>query len=160
MLLKTQIGCKIFSCCVIGIALVTLPVFFACAPLRDSVLKDVEQNYTISGFLDVNTYQVFCPLGEADERLASCSATMLEGLVSYKRKYDNEASRRRTHTDFTPFATPENINDKDIERWKNFYRRLMENHTRIVYEQYKEGKITGVFRLRTEGLIYRVQNVR
>lgn len=130
-----------------------------CTPLRDSVLKDVERNYSTVGFLDVDTYQIFCPLLSEGDRVQKCKEALLNGLVAYKERYEHEANQRRTHTDFTPFITTEKISNADRERWRTSFSVFMKNHTRLVYEEYKNNSFSGVFRLRIKDLIYRVQEV-
>ncbi|WP_157210512.1 hypothetical protein [Turneriella parva] len=141
---------------VFSILIFTLTAF--CAPSRDTVLSDVERNYRATGFLDTNTFQVRCPLGEGEIRLAECNALMIEALVEYKERYDREAFARRMHQDFLPFVKPEEATDADRQQWRTFFESLVVGKTRLVFENRAGEKYEGTFRLRLKDLIYRVQN--
>ena len=129
----------------------------ACTPSRDSVLKDVERNYTATGFLDTDTFQVKCALGEGAAPLEACDAKLLDDLVSYKERYDREAFARRMHTDFAPFMKPADPAEEIRLKWRAFYKALAENHTRVVHERQAGDGFDATYRLRVKNLIYRAQ---
>jgi len=132
----------------------------ACTPSRDSVLKDVERNYTATGFLDTETFQVRCPLKEEGNATELCETKLVDELVAYKERYDREAYQRRTHPEFLPFVTtPANAaaNEAVTAERRAFYRSLTEKHTRLVQERQTATGFEGTYRLRLKNLIYRVQ---
>lgn len=129
---------------------------FACKPSYDSVLKDVERNYNATGFLDPNTFQIRCPV---DAGLAVCRQKLTSELLAYKERYDREASARRMHQDFLPFHTHGVVADSSRAEWARFYEELAKNRTRLVYEKRSGDNVEGIFRLRLNDLIYRVQRV-
>ncbi len=137
------------------ILILTLTTF--CAPSRDTVLSDVERNYRATGFLDTNTFQIRCDLGEGAARLTDCHLLMVEALVEYKERYDREAFARRMHQDFLPFVKPEEVSEADRESWRRFFTGLVEGKARIVFENRSGEKYEGTYRLRLKDLIYRVQ---
>lgn len=131
-----------------------------CSPSRDSVLKDVERNYTATGFLDTETFQVRCPLQEQGNAAELCEAKLVDELVAYKERYDREAYQRRTHPEFLPFVTtPANAaaNEAVIAERRAFYRSLAASHSRLVQERQTATGFEGTYRLRLKDLIYRVQ---
>jgi hypothetical protein len=133
----------------------------ACAPSKDTVLSDVERNYTGSGFLDTDTFQIACPLPAAgDDRLGICRQKLIAELVEYKERYDREAFARRMHQDFLPFFRPAEVTDAQREEWRRFYHVLAEGRSRIVFERATGDGFEGVYRLRLRDLIYRVQKVK
>jgi len=142
-----------------SVSLVILILAFTtlCAPSRDTVLSDVERNYRATGFLDTNTFQVRCVLGEGDARLNECNLLMVEALVEYKERYDREAFARRMHQDFLPFVKPEEATDADRTRWRAFFENLINGKSRLVFENRSGEKYEGTYRLRLKDLIYRVQ---
>lgn len=129
----------------------------ACAPSKDTVLRDVERNYTGTGFLDTDTFQVKCRLSDEGDRVAPCRQKLVEELVLYKENYNREAFARRMHQDFLPFFRPIEVTEADREAWRRFYHVLSEGRTRIVFEKASGDSYDGVFRLRLKDLIYRVQ---
>lgn len=129
----------------------------ACTPSRDSVMKDVERNFTASGFLDTETFQVRCGLGEGEAMLAGCEAKLLDELVLYKERYDREAYQRRTHPEFQPFVTSTAADEAARIRWREFYRGLAAKRMRLVFERQTASGYEGTYRLRLKDLIYRVQ---
>jgi hypothetical protein len=138
-------------------------IFFlaACAPSKDTVLSDVERNYTASGFLDTDTFQVICPLPVGKEdRLGTCRQKLIAELVQYKERYDREAFARRMHQDFLPFFKPADVTEAQREEWRRFYHVLAEGRTRLVFERSTGEGFEGVYRLRLKDLIYRVQKAR
>lgn len=138
-------------------------VFFfvtACAPSKDTVLSDVERNYTGVGFLDTDTFQIICPLPSGEDRLAICRQKLIAALVEYKERYDREAFARRMHQDFLPFFRPAEVSEAEREEWRRFYHVLAEGRSRIVFERVTGEGIEGVYRLRLRDLIYRVQKAR
>lgn len=146
-------------------ALCIIPFVFlfvtACAPSRDTVLSDVERNYSGSGFLDTETFQISCPLPVVgDDRLAVCRQRLIAGLVEYKERYDREAFARRMHQDFLPFFRPAEVSDAQREKWRRFYHLLSEGRSRLVYERVAGDAFEGVYRLRLKDLIYRVQKAQ
>ncbi len=135
-------------------------IFFlaACAPSKDTVLSDVERNYTGAGFLDTDTFQISCPLpAGSEDRLAACRQKLIAELVQYKERYDREAFARRMHQDFLPFFKPADVTDAEREEWRRFYHVLAEGRTRLVFERSTGDGFEGVYRLRLKDLIYRVQ---
>lgn len=139
-------------------------VFFfvtACAPSKDTVLSDVERNYTGAGFLDTDTFQITCPLPDGSEdRLGTCRQKLIAELVEYKERYDREAFARRMHQDFLPFFRPAEVTDAQREQWRRFYHVLAEGRSRIVFERAAGNGFEGVYRLRLRDLIYRVQKAK
>jgi hypothetical protein len=132
-----------------------------CAPAKDTVLSDVERNYTGTGFLDPDTFQIICPLPAAGEdRLGLCRQKLINELVQYKERYNQEASARRMHQDFLPFFKPAEVTDAEREEWRRFYHLLVEGRTRLVYEKSTADGFEGVYRLRLKDLIYRVQKTK
>jgi len=131
----------------------------ACKPSFDSVLKDVERNYTATGFLDPDTFQIACPVDDGADRLATCRQKLTEALVAYKERYDREAYSRRMHQDFLPFITHSNVTAEARAAWAQFYSTLAADKARLVIEKRSGERLDGVFRLRLKDLIYRVQNV-
>ncbi|MCX7633879.1 MAG: hypothetical protein N2Z22_11165 [Turneriella sp.] len=130
----------------------------SCVAVHDTVLSDVERNYTRVGFLDTDTFQVRCELpAEGSERLAQCHETLLDTLVQYKENYEREAAARRMHADFMPFFEAPPINPEQRAGWRRFYEQLVQGKTRLVFERRLAGNYEGVYRLRLPGLIYRVQ---
>ncbi len=142
---------------VLPIVVFSLTLTTFCAPSRDSVLSDVERNYASTGFLDPNTFQIRCVLGEGESRLAECREKLVVALLDYKERYDREAFARRMHQDFLPFVKPAEARDADRELWRGFFTGLIESKTRIVFEVRTGDKYEGVYRLRLPDLIYRVQ---
>lgn len=128
-----------------------------CSPSRDTVLKDVERNYTATGFLDTETFQVRCAFGEGASRLEACDTKLIQELVAYKERYEREAYQRRTHPEFQPFITSGKVQDEAREKWRGFYRSLAEKRTRVVFEKQADDGFEGTYRLRLKDLIYRVQ---
>ncbi|GAB4444405.1 MAG: hypothetical protein OHK0011_26470 [Turneriella sp.] len=130
----------------------------ACAPSKDTVLSDVERNYTRTGFLDTDTFQITCPLpARSEDRLGICRQKLIAELVEYKERYDREAFARRMHQDFLPFFRPAEVTDAQREEWRRFYHVLAEGRSRIVFERAAGDGFEGVYRLRLRDLIYRVQ---
>lgn len=138
-------------------ALVMLAALCACAPARDTVLKDVERNYTATGFLDTETFQVRCTLDGEKMLTDSCATKLIEELVLYKERFDRDAFAKRMHPDFRGFLKPEEATDAMRAAWRITYRRLASDRTRIVFEARKGDIIEAVYRLRAQNLIYRVQ---
>jgi hypothetical protein len=130
---------------------------FFCSPSRNTVLKDVERNYTATGFLDTDTFQVRCAFADGASRLEACDTKLLEDLVAYKERYDREAYQRRTHPDFLPFVTKSEVAAAAREKWRAFYKSLAEKRTRVVFERQGDDGFEGTYRLRVKDLIYRVQ---
>lgn len=143
----------------LAVILLFVSMFFpACAPARDTVLSDVERNYTSAGFLDTDTFQIICPLAVGGvDRLAACRQKLIAELVLYKERYDREAFARRMHQDFLPFFKPADVTDAEREEWRRFYHVLAEGRTRLVFERSTGDGFEGVYRLRLKDLIYRVQ---
>lgn len=137
------------------ILIFTLTTF--CAPSRDTVLSDVERNYRSTGFLDTNTFQIRCILGEGAARLTDCHLMMVEALVEYKENYDREAFARRMHQDFLPFVKPDEVTEAERAAWRAFFAGLIDGKTRVVFEARSGEKYEGTLRLRLKDLIYRVQ---
>jgi hypothetical protein len=137
----------------------------ACAPARDTVMRDVERNYKGSGFLDTETFQVLCSVKNTNEasnpasseRLGACQRKLIEDLVAYKEQYDSEAFSRRLHLDFRAFLQPKPVSDDQRTSWRGFYEKISAGKTRLVYEEREGENITGAYRLRLKDLIYRVQ---
>jgi len=140
---------------VLSVVIFTLTTF--CAPSRDTVLSDVERNYRSTGFLDTNTFQIRCMLGEGAARLTDCHLLLVEALVEYKENYDREAFARRMHQDFLPFVKPDEVTDAERAAWRAFFEGLIDGKTRIVFENRSGEKYEGTLRLRLKDLIYRVQ---
>lgn len=137
--------------------LLSLMVLF-CAPVKDTVLSDVERNYTATGFLDTDTFQILCPLSLArEESLAACRQKLIAELVLYKERYDREAFARRMHADLLPFFEPEEPNAAQREEWRRFFHVLSEGRSRVVFERARGDGFEAVYRLRYKNLIYRVQ---
>ena len=138
-----------------------LALLICCAPSRDTVLKDVERNFTAVGFLDTDTFQVRCLLAEAEgaARLEPCHDKLIGELVAYKERYDREAFARRMHQDFLPFSKPIEASTESRDKWRAFYVSLAVNRTRLVFEKAVASGVEGAYRLRTKDLIYRVQRV-
>lgn len=130
----------------------------SCTPSKDTVLRDVERNYHSTGFLDTETFQVKCPLGESEDRLAVCRQKLIAELVQYKEDYNREAFARRMHQDFLPFFRPAEVTEAEREEWRRFYHVLSQGRSRLVFEKLGSAGYEGVFRLRVRDLIYRVQN--
>ena len=141
----------------VSFVILILAFTIMCAPSRDTVLSDVERNYRSTGFLDTNTFQVRCVLGEGDARLTECNLLMIEALVEYKERYDREAFARRMHRDFLPFVKPDEATEADRTRWRSFFEGLVNGKTRLVFENRSGDKYEGTYRLRLKDLIYRVQ---
>lgn len=131
----------------------------SCTPSRDSVLKDVERNYTASGFLDTETFQIQCTLDTKwAERESHCRKKLIEDLVSYKAGYDHATYLKRMHGDFQPFVKPAEVSETVRSQRREKFSALCDDHARIVLE-YRSGDIThAVYRLRAKNLIYRVQS--
>ena len=138
------------------LAALLLPAM-ACKPSYDSILKDVERNYVATGFLDPDTFQIRCPLEDSGDRLQLCRERMTRELVAYKERYDSEAYARRMHQDFLPFHAPAPVSEEKRLHWVRFYDELARNRSRLVNEQRSGDRFEGIFRLRLEDLIYRVQ---
>lgn len=132
--------------------------FQACKPSYDSILKDVERNYVATGFLDPDTFQIRCPLEDGADRLVQCRDRLTAELVAYKERYDREAYARRMHQDFLPFHEHAPVNEEKRASWARFYGELARDRSRLVYEKRNGDRVEGIFRLRLEDLIYRVQN--
>jgi len=135
-------------------------IAIGCAPSRDSVLKDVERNYTATGFLDTSTFQVQCSIdSKSDDRESLCRKKMVDELVGYKEGYDNAQYLKRMHGDFQPFVKLAEVSDAMRQARASEFQTMCDSHARIVYE-YRSGDITlAAYRLRTKNLIYRVQSV-
>ncbi|MFO1471996.1 MAG: hypothetical protein U1F27_13290 [Turneriella sp.] len=129
----------------------------ACKPSYDSILKDVERNYVATGFLDPDTFQIRCALEEQGDRLTQCRARLTAELVAYKERYDREAYARRMHQDFLPFLAHAPVSEEKRAGWAHFYDELARDRSRLVYERRSGERMEGIFRLRLEDLIYRVQ---
>lgn len=129
----------------------------ACKPSYDSILKDVERNYVATGFLDPDTFQIRCPIEEEGDRLQQCRSRLTAELVAYKERYDREAYARRMHQDFLPFLAHSPVTEEMRATWAHFYGELARDRSRLVYEKRAGEKVEGIFRLRLEDLIYRVQ---
>ncbi len=129
----------------------------ACKPSYDSILKDVERNYVASGFLDPDTFQIRCVLEEEGDRLQQCRERLTAELVAYKERYDREAYARRMHQDFLPFLAHAPVTDQQRTAWSRFYEELARDRSRLVFERRSGDRVEGIFRLRLEDLIYRVQ---
>ena len=133
----------------------------ACAPSKDTVLSDVERNYTGAGFLDTDTFQITCPLpASSEDRLGICRQKLITELVQYKERYDREAFARRMHQDFLPFFKPADVTDAEREEWRRNYHVMAEGRTRLVFERSTGDGFEGVYRLRLKDLIYRVQKAK
>ncbi len=133
----------------------------ACAPSKDTVLSDVERNYTGTGFLDTDTFQITCPLPvSGEDRLGICRQKLIAELVQYKERYDREAFARRMHQDFLPFFKPADVTDAEREEWRRSYHVMAEGRTRLVFERSTADGFEGVYRLRLKDLIYRVQKAK
>lgn len=135
-----------------------LAALHACAPARDTVLKDVERNYTATGFLDTETFQVRCTLDGEKLLTDSCETKLVEELVFYKERFDRDAFAKRMHPDFRGFLKPEEATDAMRAAWRITYRQLAKGRTRVVFESRKGDIIEAVYRLRAQNLIYRVQH--
>lgn len=141
--------------------LLTLALF-SCTPARDTVMRDVERNYTSTGFLDTDTFQIRCPLEPEGDRLARCKKKLVAELVAFKESYDRVAYARRNHPDFQPFLKPIEVSEEKRAEWGVFYEELSRENGRLVFEVRPMGAevFEGVYRLRHKDLIYRVQNLR
>lgn len=129
-----------------------------CAPVKDTVLSDVERNYTATGFLDTNTFQIVCTLSPArEESIAICRQKLIAELVQYKERYDREAFARRMHADLLPFFQPEPVSEARREEWRRFFYVLSEGRSRVVFERAMGDGFEAVYRLRHKDLVYRVQ---
>jgi hypothetical protein len=125
------------------------------------VLSDVERNYTATGFLDTNTFQIICPLlKSSEERLAICREKLIAALLEYKERYDREAFARRMHQDLLPLFRPADATEAQREEWRRFYQLLAEGRSRLVFERATNDGFEGVYRLRLKDLIYRVQEAK
>ena len=131
--------------------------FQACKPSYDSILKDVERNYVATGFLDPDTFQIRCPLEDGADRLEQCRSRLTAELVAYIERYDREAYARRMHQDFLPFHEHTPVNEEKRAAWARFYEELARERSRLVYEKRNGDRVEGIFRLRLDDLIYRVQ---
>jgi len=134
-----------------------LAALHACAPARDTVLKDVERNYTATGFLDTETFQVRYTLDGEKLLTDSCETKLVEELVFYKERFDRDAFAKRMHPDFRGFLKMDEASDAMRASWWITYRRLAKDRTRVVFESRRGDIIEAVYRLRAKDLIYRVQ---
>ncbi len=131
-----------------------------CKPSYDSILKDVERNYVATGFLDPDTFQIRCPLEDGADRLEQCRSRLTAELVAYKERYDREAYARRMHQDFLPFHEHAPVSEEKRRAWTGFYGDLARDRSRLVYEKRNGDRVEGIFRLRLDDLIYRVQKAQ
>lgn len=147
-------GIFVILFCVCGI--------LSCTPARDTVMRDVERNYTGTGFLDTDTFQIRCLLETEGDRLGSCKKKLVVELVAFKENYDRTAYARRNHADFQPFLKPIEVSDEKRAEWGSFYEELARDRARLVHEMRSAGNevFEGIYRLRQKDLIHRVQNVR
>ncbi len=149
-----------FSGRVLGYSISLLAfVLGACTPVHDTVLRDVERNYTATGFLDPNTYQVLCTLSETSPREKVCIEKLQDSLVLYKENYEKEASKVRMHKDYLPYFSPEPVTERERGAWRRAIADLCEGYSRIVFEKLNGDSFDGVYRVRRKDLIYLVQDI-
>lgn len=135
-------------------------VLVSCTPVHDTVLRDVERNYTATGFLDPNTYQVLCILSETSPREKVCIEKLLDSLALYKENYEKEASKVRMHKDYLPYFSPEPVTDAERGAWRRAITDLCKGYSRIVFEKLNGDSFDGVYRVRRKDLIYLVQDIK
>ncbi|MDH5717241.1 MAG: hypothetical protein OEZ22_06350 [Spirochaetia bacterium] len=138
----------------------------SCSTVQHNYLEETAVNYTKTGFISEDIFQVVCSLqyeehkelNENEKRklfLENCRKKIVVELIVQKIKYD-------FNSEFY-LNKPKNSSNVSIEtKWDEENVNLLLNHYSdilpgyLVYETYIDGNYTGTYRISSENLIEKV----
>ena len=144
-----------------------LPLFLACSPIKEGYLKDIVVNYSETGFLSEDIFQVYCTYQKTEDDsieqvnlrknfFKTCQKELLKELLIYKIKHDLFL---RSYGQLTE----KKKNEIELKLDEKQYGILFEHYSEIlpgylVKEKEDMKTLEGVYRAEKNNLIGYVQS--